>query len=75
MLLSEKLDHGGNEVLTWMAASMMSLTDRNENLMPSKKHSVGRIDGMSALIMAIGRSMAEDPNAGLDGFLSDPIAL
>jgi phage terminase large subunit-like protein len=75
MLLSEKLDHGGNDVLTWMAASMMSLTDRNENRMPSKKHSVGRIDGMTALIMAIGRSMAEDPNAGLDGFLSDPIAL
>jgi phage terminase large subunit-like protein len=75
MLLQDRLDHGGNEVLAWMAASMMVLTDRNENRMPSKKHSVGRIDGMTSLIMAIGRSMAEDPNAGLDGFLTDPISL
>jgi phage terminase large subunit-like protein len=75
MLLSQRLDHGGNQVLAWMAASMMVLTDRNENRMPSKKHSVGRIDGMSALIMAIGRSLVTDPNAGLDGFLNDPVAL
>jgi phage terminase large subunit-like protein len=75
MLLAERLDHGGNQVLAWMAANMMILTDRNLNRMPSKKHSVGRIDGMSGLIMAIGRSMVEDPNANLDGFLNDPIAL
>jgi phage terminase large subunit-like protein len=75
MLLSEKLDHGGNEVLTWMASSMMAVTDRNENRMPSKKHSVARIDGITSLIMAIGRSMDEDPSAGMEGFMSDPVTL
>ena len=72
-LLSELLDHGGNEVLTWMASNLHVLSDKNENRMPSKKHSTARIDGMAALIMAIGRSMAEDDTAGWEGFLNRPI--
>ena len=70
LLLDYKLDHGGNEVLAWMASNMKVRTDHNENRMPSKKHSIGRIDGMAALIMAIGRSMLDDIGAGLEGFLS-----
>ena len=73
LLLSERLDHGDNEVLAWMAANMHVQVDKNENKMPTKKHSTGRIDGMSALIMAIGRSMEEDDAAGWEGFLGRPI--
>jgi len=73
MLLSEQLDHGDNEVLAWMASNLHVQSDKNENKMPTKKHSTGRIDGMSALIMCIGRSMAEDDTAGWDGFLGRPI--
>jgi phage terminase large subunit-like protein len=72
MLLSEKLDHGGNAVMRWMALNLRVQTDKNDNQMPTKKVSIGRIDGISALIMAIGRSMA-DETAGLDGFLSRPV--
>jgi phage terminase large subunit-like protein len=72
-LLSNKLDHGGNPVLRWMALNMRVQTDKNENVMPTKKLSIGRIDGATALIMAIGRFMADD-QAGLAGFLSNPIA-
>jgi phage terminase large subunit-like protein len=72
MLLSEKLDHGGNAVMRWMALNLRVQTDKNDNQMPTKKISIGRIDGISALIMAIGRSMA-DEQAGLDGFLSRPV--
>ena len=66
MLLAEKLDHGDNDVLTWMASNLAVQEDKNLNRMPAKKHSTGRIDGMSALIMALGRSMAEErpPNEG-----------
>lgn len=53
-LLQRKLDHGMNPVLTWMASNLAVQKDKNENLMPTKKHSVGRIDGMTSLIMAIG---------------------
>jgi phage terminase large subunit-like protein len=71
-LLAEKLDHGGNPVLRWMALNMRVVTDKNDNQMPTKKASIGRIDGAAALIMAIGRSMVDD-SAGLEGFLSRPV--
>jgi phage terminase large subunit-like protein len=72
-LLSNKIDHGGNPVLRWMALNMRVQMDKNENQMPTKRLSIGRIDGAVALIMSIGRSMADD-SAGMEGFLSRPIA-
>lgn len=73
MLLSLKLDHGGNPVLAWMAHNLrITMPDRNNNVMPSKKHSTGRIDGMAGLIMAIGRSMMES-ESNMDGFLDNPL--
>lgn len=72
-LLANKIDHGGNPVLRWMALNMRVQTDKNDNWMPHKKLSIGRVDGVVALIMAIGRSMGDD-TAGLEGFLSNPIA-
>jgi phage terminase large subunit-like protein len=72
MLAGRTLDHGDNPVLKWMALNMRVMRDKNENEMPTKKHSIGRIDGMSALIMAIGRSMLDAPSVyedrGLDTF-------
>lgn len=62
MLHDRKLDHGGNPALRWMASNVHFWTDGNENLRPSKKSSRSRIDGIVALIMAIGRSMAEGPS-------------
>ena len=60
LLTSTKLDHGGNPVLAWMASNLKTQRDKNENLMPHKLHSTGRIDGITALIMSIGRSMTMD---------------
>jgi len=59
-LLQNQINHGNNPVLTWMASNLAVQTDKNLNRMPHKQKSTGRIDGMSALIMAIGRSMSED---------------
>jgi phage terminase large subunit-like protein len=75
MLMAETLDHGNNPVLDWMAANLHVQTDKNENRMPTKRHSIGRIDGIVALIMAIGRSMAEDSTRNIDGYLSNPLAV
>lgn len=55
LLTDGRLDHGNNPVLRWMAANLKTHRDKNENLMPHKMHSTGRIDGITALIMAIGR--------------------
>ena len=67
MLLGAKLDHGSNPVLTWMASNLAVQTDKNENKMPTKKLSKSRIDGMSALIMAIGRALLEEDQPYSDG--------
>jgi phage terminase large subunit-like protein len=75
MLLAEQLDHGGNEVLTWMASNLHVLIDKNENKMPSKRHSIGRIDGITALIMSIGRSMADNADRNIDGFMRNPLSV
>ena len=40
-----------------MASNLKTHRDKNENLMPHKLHSTGRIDGITALIMAIGRKI------------------
>jgi len=53
LVLSERLRHGGNPVLWWMADNMVVETDAAENYKPNKKKSTKRIDGIVALIMAI----------------------
>ena len=58
LLADRKLDHGDNPVLRVMASNLKVQRDKNFNEMPHKQHSTGRIDGMTALIMAIGRHTA-----------------
>lgn len=60
LVFARKIDHGGNPVLAWMANNLAVQRDKNLNEMPHKAHSKGRIDGMTALIMAIGRQMQGD---------------
>lgn len=66
LLAASRLDHGDNPVLAYMASNLKTSRDKNENLMPNKLHSTGRIDGITALIMSIGRWSApsEDISAG-----------
>jgi len=58
MLKEEKFEHGGNPVLRWMASNIEFRIDGNENMRPSKKSSRARIDGLVALIMALGLQMS-----------------
>jgi phage terminase large subunit-like protein len=59
LIADRRLDHGDNPVLRVMASNLKIQTDKNFNVMPHKQHSVGRIDGMCALIMALGRYMGD----------------
>jgi phage terminase large subunit-like protein len=64
LLAKPGLDHGGNPVLAWMASNMKFTRDKNDNKMPNKLRSTGRIDGMTALIMAIGRWLDDGQQGG-----------
>ena len=59
LLKDGRLRHGGNPVLSWMAGNCVVRQDQNENIMPSKKRSTARIDGITAIIIALSRAMTE----------------
>ena len=59
LLLERKLRHGGHPVLRWMASNVAVDQDPAGNLKPSKAKSTERIDGIVALVMAIGRAMVQ----------------
>lgn len=61
LIQSRMLEHGGNPVLTWMSSNLAIETDKNNNMMPHKKKSTGRIDGITSAIMAYGGALAEAP--------------
>jgi phage terminase large subunit-like protein len=54
VLLEGQLAHGDHPVLSMCASNTVIAVDDAGNRKPSKKRSVGRIDGMVALAMAIG---------------------
>lgn len=56
LILSQRLAHGGNPVLAWMADNLVAREDPAGNIKPDKERSTERIDGMVALIMAIDRA-------------------
>jgi phage terminase large subunit-like protein len=65
MLAGRRLDHGDNPVLRVMASNLKVQRDKNLNEMPHKAQSTGRIDGMCALIMAIGRYLDKETQPSL----------
>ena len=59
-----------NPVMDWMASNVVVKLDRNENYFPNKEHIDNKIDGMSALFIAVNRILASgehyDPLNELD---------
>ena len=54
-----ELSHGGNPVLAWNMANVVLQFDRNENYLPTKGKSTDKIDGVAALLNAIGQWLKE----------------
>lgn len=50
--------HGGHPVLRWMFSNVALKRDANDNLSLHKGRSADRIDGVVALVMAIGRAVS-----------------
>lgn len=61
LVLGGKICHPDNPILNWMVANTVTSDDVNGNKRPDKKNSSEKIDGTVAMIMAIGRAVA---NAG-----------
>lgn len=65
LIASGKVRHGGNSVLAWMAGNASVKVDAAGNIKPVKpKHgSAERIDGIVALVMALGINATYKPQA------------
>ena len=66
--------HDGNPVLGWCVGNVVGRQDRRGNLYPAEQRPERQIDAAVALMMAVGRAMAEDASEGdLEDFLRNPV--
>ena len=56
-ILSGKVKHDGNPVLSWMMGNVVARLDAKENVYPRKVREENKIDGSVALIMAVSRKI------------------
>jgi len=59
LLLEGKLNHEGDPVLRWMAGNLEVSYDPAMNCKPDKSRSQDKIDGITALICAVGEAMTD----------------
>jgi phage terminase large subunit-like protein len=53
-VLDRRIHHGGHPILRWQVSNVAIEMDASANRKPSKKHAIGHIDGVVALMMALG---------------------
>ena len=68
--LNGRLRHGDNPLLTWCAANTVPEQDAAGNMKANKAKSTGRIDGMVALIMAMGVASKAAPEINFPSYVS-----
>ena len=64
-IIDGRIGHNGNPVLRWMASNCVAFTNGAGLVMPSRKKSRDKIDGIVAAVMAVGchlRSESEGPS-------------
>lgn len=71
MVTSEEIDLLGNPVLRWMFRNVVLYRDSNDNYRPHKGKSRNKIDGVVALVMAIGEWMGMRTDEISDRIYSD----
>jgi phage terminase large subunit-like protein len=57
LVLQGRFHHDGDPVLTWMISNVVAHLDAKENIYPRKERPENKIDGVVALICALGRAM------------------
>lgn len=57
LVRSGRLHHDGDPVLGWMVSNVVCHVDAKENIYPRKERPENKIDGVVALITALGRAM------------------
>jgi len=72
---SGRFHYDDNPIMTWMFSNVVAKVDAKDNIYPRKQKPEQKIDGVIALIMAIGRFMAYEEKMNIDAFINDPISI
>ena len=73
-LLNDRVRHGGHPVLRMCAANAVVVMDPAGNRKLDKSKATGRIDGMVAMVMALGAAAKQsDDSAAFADFIANPI--
>jgi len=78
MVLDDQLVHDGNPVMTEHMGYVAAKADAKDNIYPNKSNPNDprcKIDGVVALIMAVGLMTREREMGSLDDWLTDPVAM
>lgn len=71
LVMGHGFDHGNHPVLGWMASNAAVVADSAGNIKPAKDRATEKIDGIVALIMGVGLSMAgKTPDQRMGGFFA-----
>lgn len=63
IIRANKIKHNGDPVQTWMIGNVTAKEDAKENVYPRKERPENKIDGVVALIMALGRHINHKENS------------
>ncbi len=64
LVLQKRLVHNGDPMLAWMISNVVCHRDAKDNIYPRKEREENKIDGVVATIMALGRWMLRNREAG-----------
>jgi phage terminase large subunit-like protein len=73
LVRSGRLHHSADPVLGWMVSNVVCHVDAKENIYPRKERPENKIDGVVALIMALGRAMQGEEAMDIGSFLANPV--
>ena len=69
-MLAGKLRHDNNPVMNWMISNLVVKVSKfNELRAPSKDRPENKIDGVMAMLMALGRALAGESSQIQQGFV------
>ena len=57
LVLDGRFHHNGDPILSWMVSNVVAHYDKKDNIYPNKDRNENKIDGVVALIMALGRAI------------------
>lgn len=74
-IISANIQHNGCPVMTWMISNVTTRENYKGQVYPRKERDENKIDGVVALIMAMGRSMKHEKQADVDDWLNNMVSV